>query len=126
MGRKRKLTKHTLLNALLATRTVTAAAQQLGVDRRTVQRSLRRYRIRFDALLGGFAALSEPASTIDAPTLEVASRANPTPQKATAEANVLRLDAADFSGRCYGDAGGGGRATRAEEQIARYRRLRGY
>ena len=126
MGRKRKLTKRTLLNALLAARTVTGAAQQLGVDRRTVQRSLGRYGIRFDALLGGFTALSEPASTNDAPILEVASRANPTARKATAEANILRPKAADFSGRWFGDAGRGSRAATAEEQIARYRRLRGY
>jgi hypothetical protein len=132
MSRERKLTKYVLSVALQANNSVAGAARYLGVDRRTVQRSIKYFgldkvapKARIDADLGRFASLSAPASSIDTANLEVQSRANPTPQTKKAERNPPRLTAGDFSGRCVQDRADSGARVTVEGLIARYHRLRG-
>lgn len=56
MSREPKLTKWSIEHALLRFRTVSEAARQLGVDRRTLQRSLKRLGVDKDAVLKPIAA----------------------------------------------------------------------
>jgi transposase-like protein len=85
--------------------TVSEAARQLGVDRSTVHRSMKRYGVDLQQVLDSF---TPPA---DAPTTQIVQISAPSesalepPKPAPAERNVLKLPASDFTGRHQGDVG---------------------
>ena len=132
MTRERKLTKYILSIALQTNNSVAGAARYLGVNRRTVQRSIKYFGLDrvaptapIESHSSRIAALAEPASTNGATKLEAKSHSDSTPPPKKAERNVLRLTAADFSGRCVGNAQPNtGIRENADKLVLRYHRLR--
>jgi hypothetical protein len=131
MSRERKLTKYVLSIALQTSNSVAGAARYLGVNRRTVQRSIKQFgldkvapKARIDAHLEGSATLSQSVSANQAATLK--APANPSVATEKLERNVCVLTASDFSGACRGDVRSAGIATSIDGQLARYRSLKDY
>jgi hypothetical protein len=116
MGRAQKLTKHVLLIALQTTGTVAGAARYLGVNRRTVQRTLKRLQLENVT----------PESPIEmrSDALSAASEPLPSQCRAEPEGNILRYSINDYTGSCRGDVGVAGSHTRSTDGLLA--RLKGW
>ena len=126
MGRPPKLTKYSVEYALAKTRSVTGAAVYAGVNRRSFPRAMQRFGVAFAAASDCFTALLEPVAAnltqatepVEIPTKRAEPRHGP-------ERNILKLSVTDFIGPYRGDALRGRFAASADEQLARYHRLKG-
>jgi len=127
MARPAKLTKYSIENALANSRSVTGAAAYAGVNRRTFQRAMRRFGIFFAAASDRFTGLLEPvAATPTQGTDPVEIPTKPVEPKHRPDRDILKLSVNDFTGPYRGDAGRGSFAARADEQPARYHKLKGF
>lgn len=122
MSRQPKLTKWSIENALRRWRTVSEAARQLGLDRRTFQRSMKRLGVDRDAVTSRKATDQPnvaPAHTEQETARLVDPKRDPEPAPAPARPDARRLTATDFSGACLGES------TRSDSRAGERRRAAG-
>lgn len=134
MSREAKLTKWNLINRSGKYRSISEAAEDLGVARGSLYRALGRFGVAAETLLRPKetpsavpAVLTESITEPTAPAAAVVPNPEPAFEPAEPERDARRLTAADFSGAFLGESTRlNNRPGSVDELFNRYNRLKNY